>query len=395
MQTCVSIALLATLATAVPLACSSGGSGRGSGASGPDGSTGGSSGSSSGSGSGSSSGSSSGAGSSSSSGSSGGGSDGGDDGGTVFPAGDGAAPPGFWDSTNIPTAQNVMMFKFLNRTNGKYADSEVYWSFNDSNLGIMETHSIADQPTYDMPANGSGRMYFYLCAAGSPSTCPGDNGPTSYYDFIEFTIGTTSINCDTTRVDAFGIKLALDLHSKAGADLYVGEDYPTFAEDRADTFAAFVAAVPPTFQPCAQAPNAPYRILEPGGCGFNTGGANADYYDSFEQTMWTNNGLTIPMPGPNGSGLGAYPDISAAIMRHVGDAAGTFTPAGKLVTGNWWSTVPSSSFYGTAPADYYAQFWHSRAIDGKQYAFPYDDVGGYSSDLSQSNPEYMLVAIGW
>ena len=76
-------------------------------------------------------------------------------------SGDGAAPAGFWDTSNIPQAKNVMTFKFLNRTNGKYADSEVYWSFK--NGAISETHSIAEQPTYDMPANASGRMYFYLC----------------------------------------------------------------------------------------------------------------------------------------------------------------------------------------------------------------------------------------
>ena len=44
-----------------------------------------------------------------------------------------------------------------------------------------------------MPANSAGRMYFYL---GTP------NGP--YFDFIEFTIGASSINVDTTRVDRFG-----------------------------------------------------------------------------------------------------------------------------------------------------------------------------------------------
>src|SRR5580658_3938526 len=34
---------------------------------------------------------------------------------------DASPPAGFWDSSNIPPAKNVMMFKFLNRTNGKYA----------------------------------------------------------------------------------------------------------------------------------------------------------------------------------------------------------------------------------------------------------------------------------
>ena len=44
---------------------------------------------------------------------------------------------------------------------------------------------------------------------------------------------------------------------------------------------------------------------------------------------------------------------------------------------------------------YYAKFMHDNAYDGKAYGFPYDDVGGYSSYISHSNPKYMIVAIGW
>jgi hypothetical protein len=319
----------------------------------------------------------------------------------------GGFPAAFWDSSNLPTATGSMMFKFLNRTNGAHADSELYWSFQNSALNINETHSLADQPTYDMPAppaggGFNGRMYFYICPTGSAASCPGSQGSTDYYDFIEFAFGNNTtgpkywINYDTTRVDAFAIKLALDLNTTTGADHYIGENCPTFAEDRTATFASYVASVPDEFKPCGQAPNAPYRIPEPGGgCGFNAGGANADYYNSFEQEIWTNNGITIPMPGPNGSGLGSYPDLSAAIYRHVGSAAGTWTAAGKLVNGSYWSTTPESSFYSAAPADFYAQWIHSRAINGKQYAFPYDDVGSNSSDVGASGMVYMLVAIGW
>ncbi|MET0596039.1 MAG: hypothetical protein ABW133_25285, partial [Polyangiaceae bacterium] len=99
----------------------------------------------------------------------------------VDTSGDGnAMPPGFWDTTGIPAAKNVMVFKFLNRTNGKYTDGEVYWSFKSG--AISETHSIAEQPTYDMPANSSGRMYFYICAAGD-TMCASDPTKSKYYDF--------------------------------------------------------------------------------------------------------------------------------------------------------------------------------------------------------------------
>src|SRR5262249_19755343 len=245
------------------------------------------------------------------------------------PPGDAAAPPDFWDTSNIPPAKNVMTFKFLNRTNGKFKDSEVFWSFKNGT--ITETPSIAEAPTYDMPANNSGRMYFYLCAAGAPTNCTGDPTKSKYFDFIEHTIGPAQYNGNTTRVDAFGLKIAMRLHCADGFDVAVGEDYETFLEDRAVTFQKFLSEVPAEYQALAQPPYAPYRIVEPGAVGFKAGGMYATYYDDFVNQMWANNGLTIPKPGPNGSGLGAYPNISAAIFRHVGDKAGTFSADGKLL----------------------------------------------------------------
>lgn len=54
-----------------------------------------------------------------------------------------------------------------------------------------------------------------------------------------------------------------------------------------------------------------------------------------------------------------------------------------------------ANFYQAAPANYYAEFWHENAINGKQYGFPYDDDAGQSSDISVTNPQYMVVAVGW
>src|SRR4029077_12469350 len=165
-----------------------------------------------------------------------------------------------------------MVFKFLNRTKGKFSDSAVYWSFK--NGATVEVHSIADQPTYDMPANASGRVSFYLCAA-SDAACAGDPTKSKYFDFIEHTIEAHQYNGNTTRVDAFGIKLAIRLHCSDGYDVAVGEDYATFQDDRAVTFTKFVDSVPNEFKPLAQPPNAPYRIVQPGAAGFGQGGANA------------------------------------------------------------------------------------------------------------------------
>jgi glycosyl hydrolase family 64 (putative beta-1,3-glucanase) len=304
-------------------------------------------------------------------------------GGMSTTGGTGGGSDTFWDPSNIPAAKNILMFKFLNRTNGKYTDDKVFWSFKNTQNGINEVHSIAEQPLYDMPGNNSGRMYFYLEAPNS-----------KYYDFIEFTIGgtTPAFNGNTTRVDAFGLKIAMRMHCADNFDIAVGEDLATFQEDRAVTFQKFLDEAPAEFKSLAMS-QAPYRIIEPGGGGFNAGGMYATYYDSFIDELWSANGLTIAKPGPNGSGLGAFPDISAAIMRHVGATAGTFSADGKLMNKSLWTD--STTFYTKAPADYYAKFWHEHGLNGKAYGFPYDDVGGYSSYISHQNPQYLEVAIGW
>jgi hypothetical protein len=162
--------------------------------------------------------------------------------------GSGAPPASFWGNTGaIPAAHNVLEVSVVNQTNGQYPDSQVYWSFNG------QTESIAQQPYIDMPANSAGRMYFYL---GTP------NGP--YYDFIEFTVGSSSINVDTTRVDRFGLKLALLLHGHDGSNQEVGENYATFQESRAATFQRFENSVPGR-QPDAVRRAEPARRAAPGG----------------------------------------------------------------------------------------------------------------------------------
>jgi hypothetical protein len=279
--------------------------------------------------------------------------------------GSGAPPAAFWGNTSaIPAATHVLEVAIVNQTNGQYPDSQVYWSFNG------QEESIAQQPYIDMPANSAGRMYFYL---GSP------NGP--YYDFIEFTVGASSINVDTTRVDRFGLKLALLLHGHDGSNQEVGENYATFQESRSATFARFQSSVPAQFTELAT-DQAPYGIPSPGNDpAFQPGGAYASYFTSYAAANGDTSDSTAQIFGCGGT-LSANPTLCAGLNRHVAQlpAAQQSNPA---------------NFYLAAPANYYAQFWHQNAINGLQYGFPYDDDAGQSSDISITSPQYMVVAVGW
>jgi hypothetical protein len=268
----------------------------------------------------------------------------------------------FWgDTSTIPAAHNVLEFKILNRTNGKYPDSQVYWSFNG------QTHSIAEQPYFDMPANSAGRMYFYL---GSPTS--------QYKDFIEFTIGSSAFNGNTTRVDGFGLKIAMRLHTHDGYDAQVGEDQATFAEDRSATFQRFQNEVPTEFKHLATV-QAPYYIPAPGSdSAFRSGGQYANYFTSYEQA----NGVNEPTSNVFGcaGSLAGNPDMCAALNRHVAGQSSQSDP---------------SQYYKAAPANYYAKFWHDHAINHLAYGFPYDDVAGQSSFIAHGNPQWLIVAVGW
>jgi hypothetical protein len=284
---------------------------------------------------------------------------------TPPPTGSGAPPASFWgDVAGIPAAQNVLEVKIQNQTNGNFPDSQVFWTFNG------QTESIAQQPFIDMPANSAGRMTFHLGTA---------TGPLS--DFIEFTVGTTSINVDTTRVDRFGLKLALLVHNHSGAEQEVGENFATFQESRTATFQRFENFVPAEFKELAtdQAPNG---IPSPGNDpAFQPGGQFANYFTAYAAANGDSTDTTAQIFGCGGT-LANNPPLCAGLNRHVAQlpAASQNDPA---------------NFYQAAPANYYAEFWHQNSIGGKQYGFPYDDDAGQSSDISVANPQYMVVAVGF
>jgi len=239
----------------------------------------------------------------------------------------------------------------------------VYWSYN----GVA--HSIAEQPYFDMPVNSAGRMYFYL---GSPNS--------QYFDFIEFTVGASVFNGNTTRVDAFGLKIAMRLHAHDGYDVQVGENYATFQESRTATFNRFMTSVPQEFKVLAQT-QAPYRIIAPGSDpSFRAGGVNQNYFTAYAQANGIN-AATSDIFGCAGV-LASDPGHCAALNRHVAQ-----------LPQSQWSTP--SLYYQAAPANYYAKFWHDHAINHLAYGFPYDDYASQSDFISHADPQWLEVAVGW
>ncbi len=283
-------------------------------------------------------------------------------------SGYGGFPSSFWGNTSsIPTATNAIEFDFINATNGQYPDSEVYWDVN----GVEE--SIAQSPYYEMTSCTACRIYFYLGSTNS-----------SYNDFIELNSSGTTINADTSRVDAFRLPLAIHLHNSNNTDTVVGEDDQVFAETRTALFSQFENAMPAPFQQLATV-DAPYAIPAPGDvAAFQPGGADASYMTSYASSVGATE-TTQEVFGCSGGGspnLSSDPTLCAALNRGVAQDSTTV------------QNTPSD-YYKTAPFNYYSWFWHSVAVNGLQYGFAYDDVNGQSSDFNSTNAQYVQVAIGW
>ena len=290
-------------------------------------------------------------------------------GGTPPPGGSyGGFPSGFWGNTaSIPSASGAIEFDFINATNGAYPDSEVYWSVN----GVTE--SIAQSPYYEMTSCASCRINFYL---GSTTS--------SYHDFIELNSSGTTINADTSRVDAFGLPLAIHLHNSDGTDTVVGEDDQVFAESRTALFTQFENYVPAAFQQLATV-DAPYSIPAPGDvAAFQPGGADASYMTAYAASVGATE-TSQEVFGCQGGGtpaLNGDPSLCAALNRCVAQFSTTV------------QNTPSD-YYQNAPCNYYSAFWHSVAVNGLQYGFAYDDDNGQSSDFNTTDAQYVQVAIGF
>jgi Beta-1,3-glucanase len=83
-----------------------------------------------------------------------------------------------------------------------------------------------------------------------------------------------------------------------------------------------------------------------------------------------------------GGTLSANPPLCAGLNRHVAQlpAAQQSNPA-KLLPGG--------------PGQLLRPVLAPERVNGLQYGFPYDDDAGQSSDISITNPQYLVVAVGW
>ena len=135
----------------------------------------------------------------------------------------------FWGS-GYPVATAGLTYVVLNRTNGAWADSQIYWS-----VGQFATKTRLDKQS-TVSVNGGGRFYIWI----SPNDSNDGHGNATYFDFVEYSVSTGTINGNnTTRVDGWRLPLAYRIHLASGVDSTRGDIYEMFYQPRQAKFDEF------------------------------------------------------------------------------------------------------------------------------------------------------------
>ncbi len=360
--------------------------------------------------------------------------------------------------TLIPLNSGMQMTcQFVNNTGGQYSNSQIYVVAIAQNSAGQYCHLDAAGNMVPCVAGENGSTYFLSLSAfpgfqfppimtsarlyvslGAPLNIPINPGtpvgiaypnisnPTdpsinASFDWIEYNIGNGQVFCNTTQVDMFGISMLMDLYDNgAGGPTLNGEVGTT--ESTSSLLSQYLSAVPAAFAGL----EGPVRIVAPLHGSFGTGGANAGYFDSYLNNVWTqyftsdlvitlNTGTYTGRVG--GDGRLAFTRPGDPTTYHVSKPTtnDVWGGAGNLATGNSTELALEaqicaafhrhvidnaanlnnvSAYYLAAPTDYYSWFWHQHNVNAKAYGFCYDDVNNESSSLVSNNPRAIVLFIG-
>jgi hypothetical protein len=285
-------------------------------------------------------------------------------------------------------------YKFVNKTNGKWKDDEIFWSRDMTKTW----HSIAKEPT--APTGGNGRLYFSV--GKTPKNL---DDWESYWDFIEYNSNGRKWAGNTTQVDAWCLPLTIEM-----ADKKFGITGP-----RTKMFEEFKKEAPKEFKNCVLGKD--YWITSPFRADMGPGKPFEDYFEKYVDELWkkyatetktpsgkykgkaeADGALTFtPVDGGGkavtcskkpttknillGEGvLGGNPGFCAAFNRGVADDPADWNDAAK--------------FYQKEPCNWYSKFLHKYSVDHKAYGFCYDDYAEQAAYFA-AEADHLTVTFYW
>lgn len=306
--------------------------------------------------------------------------------------------------------------------------------------------SSGSTTTVTIPHIAGGRLWFsrdakltfYLNpgpALVEPSSSnPSDPNYNIYWDFCEFTWNSSQLFVNLTFVDFVCLPIALALENTSGTTQTV-EGLPA---NGLDTICTAL-----TTQNNSDGAGWNKLIVQTGGANLravspNTGitlnsGLFSTYFDSYVDSVWskyasttltvdtqaaagkltatvTNNKLTfssdsIAYSQPSSADIfsnssGALAVVSNTTQNNISARlAAAFNRSTLLTDTNQPDGEVVSNYYTNSVTNHYARICHETTLDGRGYAFPYDDVGpsggaDQSGSVYDGSPKLLTVTVG-
>ena len=285
--------------------------------------------------------------------------------------------------------------------------------------------------TINFPRGFSGRVYFslgeklkfFLTPDGLVQPAPwagGDANRNILFDWSEFTYNDAGLWLNSSQVDMFAIPHAVTVTGANGATKRTGDVVNNGRNAIIDGIRGQSGWANTAM---TRSDGTVLRVLAPGKAA-EAGLLAANYYDSYIASAWnayTGKVLTVVPFGdqPNlkyfgrtsgnvmnftnsagqqvasfnrpssGSVWGCAGDLPAPNDQVVGPISRTLCAAlnrGTLGTLDTQPTTNAGDFYRNNPANHYARVIHANMVDGKAYAFPFDDVGAFESLVHDGDP---------
>lgn len=256
---------------------------------------------------------------------------------------------------------------------------------------------------------------------------PNDPNIDVFYDWYEYTyVHNTDVafGGNTGMVDQFGVPLT---HRVVNAALGIDSTKGTTGTHD-QILSQYNAFVPPAFRGLASA----FRVKAPYKDSFRPGFANANYLQPYIDQVWNQYAVgdfNFQRPGDsfvgrvingrlqftwNGAGpffidkpttfdafgcTGNFAKGSGPELALEAEFCGAFNRGVAHNTANWHN--PGAYYQNGAMQNEYAHFWHTNGINGKAYAFAYDDTNDQSSVIiipnlpSHPYPDSLTITVGW
>jgi hypothetical protein len=285
--------------------------------------------------------------------------------------------------------------------------------------------------TIRFPRGFSGRAYFsfgeklkfFLTPDGLVQPAPWASGDANYnilFDWSEFTYNNDGLWINSSQVDMFAVPHAVTVTGSSGVTKRTGD---VVANGRDNTINAIRAQAGWANTVYTRSDGTVLRVLAPGKAA-GAGLFSATYLDGYITSAWnayTTKTLTV-VPFGDQPTIRYFGRTSGNVMNFTNSAGQQVASFNKPSSANVWGcdgnlhapndqvvgpisrtlcaalnrgtlgtidTQPSlnaADFYRSNPTNQYAKIIHANMVDGKAYAFAFDDVGAFESLVHDGDP---------